>query len=615
MHRQAALFALFLSAVLGAAPAVVTPRGGLPNLLRSYESGETVRMVAFGGTATASEGMPKGKDLPDRLSRALRKGFPKARFRVMKQGLPQTGSWLGAFRTDTEAIRHYVPLGVVVVEFAVDDANEPEDRVLAAVEGIVRKIRRAKPTADILFLHGARPEWTAEYQAGKTPATVAVYERIAKHYGIPTVNAGLYVAQHEPAEGEKLWENGKPTGRLLGLYNEAVLQYSDQLANATVPQKAVKHPLPKPLGPHPLEKAGLVTYERATLADGWLGWQESPLKRFFHVVHGTKPGAVMTLKFQGDAVGLYAPLQTTSANFATSLDGGEWKIIPRGTPGNQPRAEALVVGENLDPSATHELRVRLQPEDNRRDARLAFFLVDGKPIYDDPYAGLTPLQKLDAIYATMDPVTYQPAANRWQHIPKTMARLQDGPDLTVVMLGDSIVNDTANSQYQHLLMRRYPRCQVNVVRSVRGSTGCWWYKEDNRVQQYVLDHKPQLLMIGGISQRNDIDSIRETIRQVRAADPGIEVMLMTGCVGWSDPRTDPNWTYEVPAEGDSYRTRLRKLALEENCEFLDMTGPWGRYIRQAKHALGSFKRDAVHANDRGKQVLGRILDAYFAPKG
>jgi hypothetical protein len=558
--------------------------------------------------------MPKGKDLPDRLSRALRKGFPNARLRVMKEGLAQTGSWLGAFRTDTEAIRHYVPLGVVVVEFAVDDANEPEERVLAAVEGIVRKIRRSKPTADILFLHGARPEWTQEYAAGRTPATVAVYERIADHYGIPTVNAGAYVAQREPVPGEELWTDGLPTARLLGLYNEAVLEYSAQLADSPVPEAPVKHALPKPIAARPLESAGLVTYEHAQLADGWLGWQESPLKRFFHVVHGTKPGAAMTLKFQGDAVGLYAPLQAGSADFAVSLDGGDWQGIRRGAPGPQPRAEALVVGENLDPKATHELQVRLQPEDGRKETRLAFFLVNGKAVYDDPYRGLTPLQRLDAVYSTMDPVAFQPAPDRWEHLPKTMARLRNGPELTIVMLGDSIVNDTANSQYQHLLMRRYPKCQVSVVRSVRGSTGCWWYKEDNRVQQYVLDHRPQLLMIGGISQRNDTDSIRETIHQVRAADPSIEILLMTGAFGWTDPRQDPKWTYDVPDEGDSYRTRLRALARAENCEFLDMTGPWGRYIRQARHAMGSFKRDAVHANERGKQILGRILDAYFAPK-
>ena len=67
-------------------------------------------------------------------------------------------------------------------------------------------------------------------------------------------------------------------------------------------------------------------------------------------------------------------------------------------------------------------------------------------------------------------------------------------------------------------------------------------------------------------------------------------------------------------EGDAYRTRLRRLAAEEKGELLDMMGPWGRHIRESEHATGPFKRDRIHANDRGKQVPGRILEAYFAPK-
>jgi len=614
MRSQVPSLALVLAISLGAAPAVVTPRNGLPNFVRDLSSGKHVRLVIFGGTASASAGIAGGHALPDQLMRGLRKGFPKASLRPMKQGLTQTGSWLGAFRTDKEAIRHYVPLGLIVVEFAADDANEPEERVLAAVEGIVRKIRRSKPTADILFLHSTHPEWAIDYQAGRIPATVAVYEKVADHYGIPTVDVGAYLAQHQPVKGEKLWASGQPTTALLKLHGKAIAQYVTQLAAAPVPATATKHKLPAALSPRPLEQAGLVSYERATLEDGWLGWQESPLKRFFHVVRCAKTGPVMTLKFQGDSVGLFAPLKPMSPAFETSLDGGKWQTLERGLPGATPRAEALVAAENLDPKKPHELRVRGRAERVGNEAQLAFFLVNGKPIYDDPFRGLTPLQKLDAIYATMDPLQFQPAADRWQHLPTTMARLASGPDLTIVMLGDSIVNDTAHSQYQHLLMRRYPKCEVKVVRSVRGSTGCWWYKEDNRVKKYVLDHKPQLLMIGGISQRNDVDSIRETIKQVRAADPEIEIMLMTGCVGYGDPRTDAGWTYKVPTAGDSYRTRLQLLASQEECEFLDMTGPWGQYIRGAKHALGSFKRDPVHANDRGKQVLGRILDAYFAPR-
>ena len=56
------------------------------------------------------------------------------------------------------------------------------------------------------------------------------------------------------------------------------------------------------------------------------------------------------------------------------------------------------------------------------------------------------------------------------------------------------------------------------------------------------------------------------------------------------------------------------MAAEEEVEFLDMTGPWGQYIKDSGLACGWFMRDVVHANERGFQVLGRILEKYFAPK-
>jgi len=34
----------------------------------------------------------------------------------------------------------------------------------------------------------------------------------------------------------------------------------------------------------------------------------------------------------------------------------------------------------------------------------------------------------------------------------------------------------------------YPQCKVVKIRSVRGSTGCWWYKEEGRVDEWVLKH-------------------------------------------------------------------------------------------------------------------------------
>ena len=76
------------------------------------------------------------------------------------------------------------------------------------------------------------------------------------------------------------------------------------------------------------------------------------------------------------------------------------------------------------------------------------------------------------------------------------------------------MNQTYGFGFDLLLNRIYPKVRIEKIASVRGSTGCWWYKEKNRVEDYVLKHHPDLLMIGGISQRNDVDSIREVIHQV-----------------------------------------------------------------------------------------------------
>ncbi len=229
------------------------------------------------------------------------------------------------------------------------------------------------------------------------------------------------------------------------------------------------------------------------------------------------------------------------------------------------------------------------------------------------FASQAVLEKIDATYAEMPPVRFQPAADRWEHLPRTMQKLRQGGTLRIVMLGDSIVNDTSHSRFEHLLMRMYPKCKIEKVTSVRGSTGCWWYKEPGRVEQYVLRHRPDLVMIGGISNRDDVESIRDVIRQIRAASDA-EIMVMSGPFGRTDPVGDPNWQPQFDPRGNSYRARLARMAQEEKVEFFDIEAAWGSYIRQCGKPLEWFKRDVVHANQYGFQVLGRILERYFAPK-
>jgi len=223
------------------------------------------------------------------------------------------------------------------------------------------------------------------------------------------------------------------------------------------------------------------------------------------------------------------------------------------------------------------------------------------------------LEQIERVYSEIPPVEYTPPASRWVSMPRTKQFLIGGGTLRVVMLGDSIVNDTSRSCWNLLLEKRYPRCRIEKTTSVRGSTGCWWYKEPGRVQKFVLDHGPDLVIIGGISQRGDLASIRNVIDQIRAGSKA-DILLLTGAFGRVDPRDDSQWQrISDPNHYSDYRKGLEHLAREVGTAFLDMEAAWAKYIRQSGKDLDWFKRDPIHANERGEQILGHILAAYLCP--
>jgi hypothetical protein len=43
-----------------------------------------------------------------------------------------------------------------------------------------------------------------------------------------------------------------------------------------------------------------------------------------------------------------------------------------------------------------------------------------------------------------------------------------------------------------------------------------------------------------------------------------------------------------------------------------MTSPTADYIASSEMPYGYFNRDYVHNNDRGKQIIGRVLQHYFS---
>jgi hypothetical protein len=127
----------------------------------------------------------------------------------------------------------------------------------------------------------------------------------------------------------------------------------------------------------------------------------------------------------------------------------------------------------------------------------------------------------------------------------------------------------------------------------------------------VLKHNPDLLVIGGISNGGDAEAVRSVIKQVRARKSDTEVLLLTPVFGSPHDEHIRTFTREIDATTSNFRFNMQKVAADEKCAFFDMTGPWWAYIQDSGKTYGWFMGDAVHANSRGCQIIGRLLEIWF----
>ena len=548
-----------------------------------------------------------------------------------------TPSWYGAMHIKSQGILLRTSGGfppdtqLVVLDFAHNDRGLSEATVCAGLEGMLGQIREVYPEADVLFLYTPSRTFLNDYRRGQEPESIRLHEKVAAQYGLPSVNLAKFIADKisagELQEADVFLGENVVSDAADALCLAAVKPlFQAGLAAAKDAPAMAKRAAPTPLSRYPIDKPKIEWYGAAKYQPGWLDWQPSPIEQYLHVLHGESPGPVVTVRFKGDLLGMSCVVGPDSGDVEVSLDGSAWTLKPcyQLNAGGVFKNVAVLLAEGVDPAVEHELKLRVAAAvpngSTGKHVRIANLLVNGTIVSEDPFKGMTALQRIDAIYASLEPLTYVPPAHRWKHIPNTMQKLEQGPALTLVALGDSIINDTCDSSFELLLGRRYPRCKVRKVTSVRSSTGCDWYKQENRVEEWVLKHQPDLLIIGGISNRGTdpadaAESVREVVRQVRAARPETEFLLLTGPFGLEqDPKRIKGWQEHVTPEGTDYRSRLMKVAQEERAEFIDMHGLVGRYLLDSKYPCGSFQRDPIHANWGGKQVLGRILEEYFAPE-
>ncbi len=200
----------------------------------------------------------------------FRDTFPQAKITEVNAAIGGTGSDLGAFRCRKDLLDHHPDL--VFVEFAVNDAGTKPALIEASMEGIVRQIWRANPSADIVFLYTVTKSSGAIYDRGETPGSIVVDEKVAAAYRIPSINIGKPLWQ-QVHDGKATWaellpDNTHPndTG-----YRDLRGRITEFLAAAYARQEAMTacRGYRPAISPFPLENAHLVDASEIT-ANGWV---------------------------------------------------------------------------------------------------------------------------------------------------------------------------------------------------------------------------------------------------------------------------------------------------------------------------------------------------------
>ena len=222
------------------------------------------------------------------------------------------------------------------------------------------------------------------------------------------------------------------------------------------------------------------------------------------------------------------------------------------------------------------------------------------------------LRWADNIYRKgMPALSYAPPKNVIKSLPRTAQRLQSGKTTRIVMLGDSIMNDIANSTVDVLLEREYPGTNVKIIAAVGGGTGVdkWnddsaynWPDHDLDLQKGVIAQRPDLVIVGGVSNGENYSDFYELVDKiVVGVEKGFgytpDIMLMTGALGKT---TDP----------PGYSAKLKAVAEEKDTAFLDIRKITEQYLQKVDakgYSRNYFYRDDIHANHYGKQLLGRVL--------
>jgi hypothetical protein len=367
------------------------PRNGLPNFLgKARRAGSEIKVAFFGGSITAQNGWR-----PKTLSH-FQKTWPDAKFSEINAAIGGTGSDLGVFRLKQDVLDQKPDL--LFVEFAVNDGGTAPQQIYRCMEGIVRQTWSALPNCDICFVYTLTEALAPAMLDGKFQRSASAMEKIADHYGIPSIHLAMEVAKLAQ-EGKLVWSAPLPKTdeekAALGdqvvfapdsvhphpetgheLYLQAIVR---SLAPITAASKNPgAHSLPQPFVAEHYQAAKLLPVSVAKLSSGFThpdpkddAFAKRWSVRLPHLYRATKPGETLTFQFKGTYAAIYDVIGPDCGQVTITLDDQPPRIIARfDAYSTYHRLATMLIGRDL-PDAVHTVKIEIHPDQPDKASILA----------------------------------------------------------------------------------------------------------------------------------------------------------------------------------------------------------------------------------------------------
>lgn len=312
-----------------------TLRGSLQNSFLKFAHERKGRVAFLGGSITEMTGWK------EMIEQQLKQRFPFTEFEFVEAGIGSTGTTPGAFRLENDILSKG-EIDLLFVEAAVNDHTNyfTAEEQVRGMEGEVRHALEVNPYTDIVMLHFIYDPFIPMVAKRQLPDVILNHERVANHYGIPSINLVQEIGERMQ-EGQFTWEEFGGTHPLpFGhtFYAAAINNLFDDMQRE-IPANTTRqaHEIPAtPLDPFSYTKGRFLPITEAKIQRGWKrvdDWNPDNTyekrRGFVHVpmLEATRPGDRLTLRFKGKAIGIFCVSGPSAGILEYSIDQAPFKKL------------------------------------------------------------------------------------------------------------------------------------------------------------------------------------------------------------------------------------------------------------------------------------------------